>query len=644
MITLFRNFSKSKWAAGLFALIILSFLIVGGSQTDVFSSFGPKHVIDAGERSVDGPRFRADFERVRANLQEQAGRPVSFDDMVKENIHTQYLDSQTQRLGFLAWAWNAGIRPGKELVLKQIRQIPAFFNQVSGQFDQDRYEQALAEQGMTSEMLEQDLRDQYVASQFGAAVFAGARVPRIYGALLAGQALETRDGRWFTVTQAMAGSAPAPTDAQLTAFLNENAAQLRRPEFRMISIALFNPAPNSQAAPITEDRIRERFEFRKAALTNPEKRTFVTLTVPTKAAADRVVAELRAGKAPTEVAAANKIEAAAYNDTPQSALGDPAVGAAVFGLSANQVSNPIQSRVGFTVAKVTGVTAGAPATLESVRSALIDELRAEDVKGATYAKVEQYEKARQDGKNMADAAQAVGARLVQLPPFTADGRLPDGQPLNAPRQIFESAYALSKGGESDIIDAGEGQYFAVRVDDIRPASLPALAEVRAPLAQQWTLRENARRLSAKAEELAGRIRAGEDIAKVAASAGAQLSTRAGVQQSQASQTELGEGVLRGLFGQGKGQVFTGAQSANSFVVGHVDAIHAAVPALAAPLVEQVRPRLTQAMANAMVEQSFNAAAARVKAKNDPAAAITALGIEAPAAAPAAPAAPAPAKK
>ena len=643
MITLFRNFAKSKWAAGLFALLILSFLIVG-AQSDVFSSLGPKHVIDAGDRSVGAQQFRGDFERVRANLQEQAGRPVSFDDMVKENIHTQYLESQTQRMGFLAWAWNAGIRPGKELVLKEIRRIPAFFNQVSGQFDQDRYEQALAAQGMTSEMLEQDLRDQYVASQFGAGVFAGARVPRIYGALLAGQALETRDGRWFTVTQAMAGAAGAPTDAQLTAFLNENAAQLRRPEFRMISIVLFNPGPNSQAAPITEERIRERFEFRKAALSNAEKRTFVTLTVPNKAAADRVAADLRAGKTPAEVAAANKIEVSTYNDTPQSALGDPAVGAAVFALPANQVSNPIQGRLGFTVAKVTGVTAGAPATLESVRNALVQELRAEDVKGETYAKVEKYEKARQEGKNLADAAQSVGARLVQLPPFTADGRLPDGQPLNAPRQIFESAYALSKGGESDIIDAGEGQYFAVRVDDIRPASLPTLAEVRAPLAQQWTLRENARRLSAKAEELAGRIRAGEDIAKVAASAGAQLATRTAVQQSQASQTELGEGVLRGLFGQGKGQVFTGAASQNSFVVGHVDAIHAAVPALAAPLVEQVRPRLTQTLANAMVEQSFTAAAARVKAKNDPAAAVAALGIEAPAAtAPAAPA-PAPAKK
>ena len=106
---------------------------------------------------------------------------------------------------------------------------------------------------------------------------------------------------------------------------------------------------------------------------------------------------------------------------------------------------------------------------------------------------------------------------------------------------------------------------------------------------------------------------------------------------------MGEGVLRGLFGQGKGQVFAD-QGQAGYVVGRVDAIHGAVPALAAPLVEQVRPRLTQELANAMVEQSFNAAAARVKAKNDPAAAIAALGIEAPAAAPAAPAAPAPAKK
>lgn len=641
MITLFRNFAKSKWAAGLFALLILSFLIVG-AQSDVFSSFGPKHVIDAGDRSVDAQRFRADFERVRGNLQEQAGRPVSFEDMVKENIHVQFLESRTQQLGFLAWAWDAGIRPGKELVLKEIRRIPAFFNQVSGQFDQDMYEQALAQQGMTSEMLEQDLRDQYVASQFGAGVFAGARVPRIYGALLAGQAMETRDGRWFTVTPAMVGQAPAPTDAQLTAFINENAAQFRRPEFRKVSLVLFTPGPNDPRPAVTEEEIQKRYEFRKDSLNAPEKRTFVVLTVPTKAAADKIAADLRAGKTPAEVAAANRIQPGDYAGTPKAALGDPAVADAVFAAAAGSVTNPVQGRLGFSVAKIASIEAAKPVTLAEARPALVQELQLEAVKKVAYERVEAFEKARTEGKNLADAATAAGARIISMPAFTQQGQLENGQPFNAPRQIIDTAYGLSKGGESDLITAAEGQYFALRLDDIAPAALPDLKEFRAPLAQAWTQRENARRLSTKAEELAERVRKGEDIAKVAASAGAQLNTRAGVQQNREAQEQLGEGVLRGLFGQGKGQVFTG-QGQAGFIVGSVDGVHPASPALAAPLVEQVRPRLTQELANAMVEQSFSAGAARVKAKNDPAAALTALGVETAPAAPAAPA-PAPAKK
>src|SRR5690606_14912324 len=107
----------------------------------------------------------------------------------------------------------------------------------------DLYTQALAQQNLTSEMLEQDLRDEYVSAHVGSAVFAGIQAPRVYAALLAGQALETRDGRWFTVTQDMAGRAGAPTDARLTAFMKENEARPRSPELRMISLVLLSTGP-----------------------------------------------------------------------------------------------------------------------------------------------------------------------------------------------------------------------------------------------------------------------------------------------------------------------------------------------------------------------------------------------------------------
>lgn len=629
MISVFRDFAKSKWAVALFALLIISFAVVGGSQTDVFKSLGAQHVISAGERSVDAAQFRADFERIRTNASEQEGRPLTTQDLVNANVHVRYLEAQTQRLGFLEWARKVGIRPDESLIIKRIREIPAFFNQITGAFDQAQYEQTLAQQNYSPVQLEDEFRDAAVTEHFGSAVQAGIRSPRIYGALIAGRALELRDGRWFNVTQAMAGTAGAPTDAQLTAFMNENAAQLRRPEFRIASVVLFNDAAGAAAPEIPEARIVERFNFRKDGLSTPERRTFTTLTAPDRAGADRIAAALRAGQSPTAVAEANRIQSAEYAAQPQSAVPDPAVGTAVFGLTAGQVSAPIQGRVGFTVAKLVSVTPGAPATLEGVREAVVAELQEEDAKARIFSRVEAYEKARTDGKPLADAVREVGARIVQLPPFTQDGRLPDGQPMNAPPQITQSAYALTEGAESDVIDSGQGQYFVLRLDDIQPAALPTLADVREPLAQQWIARENARRLTGKAEELAARVRGGEDIAAVAASAGAALTTRAGVQQNAEAQGALGDGVLGGLFGQGRGQVFTGPASETAFVVGRVDAVRAPTAALAAPVADQIRARLAQELLNGAGEGLVAAAARASRAENDPVRAIEALGVTAP---------------
>ena len=113
MISLFRDFAKSKWAIGLFVLLILSFAVVGGTQMDVFGGLGPKHIISAGDRSVDATQFRADFERIRAQVQEQENRPLTTEELVQSGIHTRYLEGQTQRLGFLAWPTTPAFVPAR---------------------------------------------------------------------------------------------------------------------------------------------------------------------------------------------------------------------------------------------------------------------------------------------------------------------------------------------------------------------------------------------------------------------------------------------------------------------------------------------------------------------------------------------------
>ncbi len=626
MISNFRNFAKSPWAMVIIALIVISFAVVG-TQADVFGALGPRHVIEAGDRSLSQQEFRADFDKVRANYQEQTGAPVTTEDLVSQNVHIRYLEGKTQELAFQNWARRVGIRPGKELILKQIRQIPAFFNQITGQFDQEAYRSVLQREGMTPADLEQDLRDQYAQNHYGASLYAAARVPRIYGAVLANSALERRDGRWFAVTQEMAGTTPAPTDAQLTTFMNENEAQLRRPETRVASVVLFDNPPG-QAPEISEEAIQERYEFRKDSLSIPERRTFAVYPAASAEAAQRISTALKAGQNPG-------VEPTPYSETPQSAVPDPAVGAAVFALAQPGVSDPVQTRVGFAVVQVTAIQPGETATLNGVREAIVQELQREAASGQQFERVERYEAARNSGKSMEQAVEEVGARILTLPAFTEQGFRADGSQINAPPQIFATAWRMPEGGVSDVIDAGQGQYFVLRLDSIRPAAMPALDDVREILVREWTARENSRLLSAKAEELAARVRAGEDIAEVARSVGATLITRENTLQDQETQEAIGGGVLQGLFGQSKGQVFVQPASQTAFAVGVVDDIRASEASTVAPIAERVRPRITQDLVSGLGDSAIRWTQANSKASYDVAAARQALGL--PEQAPAAPA-------
>ena len=627
MISIFRNFAKSKLAMGLLILTALGLLVTGGTQTDLLGSLQAPKVVSAGERSLSPLEFRTEMDRRLDGIQKEQGRAVTYEELFQQASLTAVLKSRAEELGFYAWAWKTGIRPGSELILRQIRAIPAFFDPVTNQFDEDLYRARLAEAKMTPALLEQEFRDEYSRTHYGSALIAGLRLPRIYGAVVANHTQQTRDGRWFILTQDMAGTAPRPTDAQLASFMSQNAAQLRMPELRSGALIGFS-SPADQAIAITEEKIQERFEFRKDALSLPERRTFTTLTAPTQAAAERIAAALRAGQTPAAVGAANDLQPAEFADTPRSAISDPNVAGAVFGLNVDAVSAPVQARVGFVVAKVTAITAGREVTLADVRDQIVEELRGQEARAAIARRVEAFEAARRAGKGLDDAVREVGAVMVPIPAVSREGRTREGQQLGVPAEVLEQMWKLSKGRSGEVVSAGEGRYFVVRVDDVIPAALPKLEDIREELTQAWIARENVRLLSARSDALMTRLRAGEDIAAVAASVGATVTSRSGVKQDQETMAQLGQGVMTGLFSAERNQPFSQPQAQGSIAIGRVDRVTAPTAALAASEAQQWRARLGQATSEPMFSSAVAAAAGRVDATYNEELAREALGLEA----------------
>jgi len=113
MISIFRNFARSKWAVGLLAVMALSLLITGGSQMDVLGALQPPRVVSAGDRSLDAQAFRQAVEQIRFNIQQEQGQSPTTEDLANDPGFLGAFQQRAQQLAFLAWIHKVGVRPGK---------------------------------------------------------------------------------------------------------------------------------------------------------------------------------------------------------------------------------------------------------------------------------------------------------------------------------------------------------------------------------------------------------------------------------------------------------------------------------------------------------------------------------------------------
>lgn len=572
MISAFRKFSKSWLAVGLLGLIIISFAIVG--LPDALQSAGTKtDVLRAGSRHVDPAAFKRTYDNYRTQLEQRFGQPITPELAVKEGLDRRVLEELANQESFAALLEKIGIRASDKMLTDQLAGQSAFFDPVTRKFSQEAYVQALARNNLTPAIFEAGLKDDLASRQFVAAAAAGIRAPRAYTALAGAFGLEQRDVAFFVIDPKSVGTIPQPTDAELKAFMNENKAALTLPEFRAISVMPLSRQAYLGQVTVTEADIQKQFAFQKDSLSKAETRTVLQIPAKDAAQAQQIIAQLNQGGNPNEVAGKLGIQPVRFDDKPRSAFFDPAVAAAAFQLPEGGVSGAVKTQFGLAVLKVVKVNAGQEARLEDHRAAIEAKVRTDlaAAKVSDVAKV--YEDAHGQGADMTAAAAKAGLKIVTLPAMTQEGVTQDRRRANIPPAILKAAFELPQGVDSDIQEVGDGEYFVVRVDRVIPPAMPPMEAVKGQLVQTLMLRRTAERMQAKANELSARVKKGEALDKVAASAGATVQRVNGLSRMTAQQhAALGRELLGAAFGAKKSEPFTARGQQFGFVVGQVTAI------------------------------------------------------------------------
>ncbi|MDC7674805.1 peptidyl-prolyl cis-trans isomerase [Asticcacaulis machinosus] len=638
MINGFRAFTKTWTFKILMGILALSFVVVGGSQLDVLSAASGNSVIKAGAREVSAQDYTQAFDNYKKNVQQESGQTITNEDAVNQGLHVRLLEEMASMESLSSYLEKSGIKPSAKMVVDQLRKYPMFFDSITNRFDEDKYTQFLGQQGLTNTKFEQLIRDDIAANHFGNAAAAGMKLPRVYGALAAAYGMENRDVSLFILSPANVEQPAQPNDAQLTAFYNENKERLRRPEFRQFSLVTFAPKDLMASIAVDEAELKKRYEFKRDTMSQAETRTLIQISAKDAKSASAAEAALKAGQSPEVAAKASGGQVLVYDNKPKTAIPDKKIADAAFALAQGAVSAPIQGDLGFAILKVTGITAGSVPSFDAVKAQLTEEYRQEKATEVVYERVEAFEKARAAGDSIEAAAKKLNLNIADLPPMTAEGQAINGQNYAQFAQVIKVAFDQPKGGESEVQELGNGEYFAVRVNEIAPSEVPTLDQVKPQMVQAYMQQKMMDAVRIKADSVTERLRKGENFNTVAESVKAPVEAVKGLDR-QTGQQKVGPQIAARVFSAKKGETFSAQASEYAYVIGRVDTITAPEASLANVNSVLAQRGLTQATFRDVEDMSRTSTRTLLKTKTYPQTAIRALGVTPPAKTDATPATP-----
>ena len=626
MITNLRRLFGStigKFVALAFIVLIGVLFALGDVTGNAsFGGLGGANVAKVGGREIGLGELR---ERVRQgyNQARQQDPGLTMAAFVEGGGLDQVLNQLVDGMAFEQFATDIGFGVSKRQIDGRIADIPAFSG-VSGKFDQKTFENFLRQNGLSEAQLRRELTQQLLLEQIGEPIGTMPRIAlgmaRPYAALL----LEARQGQAAFIPASAFAPAGDPGDAALKAFLTQNASKFTVPERRVVQYALFDRGAVPVPA-VSDAEIAKIYKDNAAQYAASETRRFAQVIAPSQAIANGISAKARAGTPLAAAAGTAGLSASTTGELTQAsyaATTNDAIAKAAFAAKRGEVLGPVQSGLGWVVARVESVTARPARTLADATP----EIRAELAKNKANEAIVDYYNAIQDAVNGGASIEEIAAdrklKVEETPALLPSGRAPGMpgfalSPELAP--MIGAAFQGSGEGEAQLATLVENEKFAVySVKSIIAAAPPPFAQIRADLLSEWRFAQGQKVARDKARAIVKAVEGGKSLAEAASAAG----PNAGVQTIGGRRSELGrdgKGVppeLALLFSMAEGSVKTleipGNRGWMVITLAKVDRpdVKAIEPARVAAIAQPLAP----AFGNELVEQFAAEAKRRVGVK------------------------------
>ena len=487
MLDFLRKKKRSWIITILLGLIIVVFIaFYGGSQqpTGVTS-----HVAEVNGESISQREFIVHYQRAVERYREMFKGSLTPELLKNLNIKQSLLEEMIEARLVLQEARRLGLSATDEELMNAIAQVPEFH--VNGRFNKERYIQLLRANRLTPAQFEEDQRKQLTIQRLlgvlaDAAHVTEAEVRERYR--FEQEKINLQFIR-FSVRDNL--SDVKITDEDVQKFYDRNKESLKEPLKVQVEYIPYSFEQFSGPVQLTDKEVEDYYNSNRATkFTTPKQAKVRYVMVRLDAVADakqkeaaqvranRIVAEARGGKSFAELAKKESQDPSAEKGGEIGWLNQgqlpEALDKQIFALTKGEISEPIETPVGFHIVKVEDIKEEKTLSLAEAKPVITRELKLEKGKYEAAKIADRDREKAASGNDLAKLAQENGLSLKTTRLFSEGEVLPEIGPT---QDFYKTALALKAKEVSSVIE-GPNAYYVLQAKERTEAVVPPLDAVR----------------------------------------------------------------------------------------------------------------------------------------------------------------------
>ena len=399
------------------------------------------------------------------------------------------------RMLALQFGRGLGLEPSDRAVAQKIAETPEF--QVDGRFDKTIYLDLLEAGRIKPSAYENDIRSGLLAERSSEMVLLLSRAyrPEVMEKYHFEQ--DQMEFGYVFFPSSVYREGLTPSESQLTEYYARTMGNWRRPAAMKVEYVELKPADFVDQAQVSQTELEEYYHDNSQRFTHQETADVSHILIrfpqmnPSQADKDQTLEEARAvyERAKTEDFAALAQE---MSQDPGTASNGGVLGSigrgmtfdsfeqAAFSSPIGEVSQPVETSVGYHIIKVTGRRSAGVSPLEEIKDTLIKEIKTFKSKEMAVAKLEDLIN-RAETSKLADAAASIGLKTEVSDTFTEAN--PPAFFGNDAAEV-KKAFSATLGKAADAVEK-EDRLVIYEPIERQESFIPGLEEIKAEVTEAW---------------------------------------------------------------------------------------------------------------------------------------------------------------